>query len=142
MAAGSNLIFNALTKPVKIEKNSAKQGGGLAFMSPVHFRQPSKSVIQDNVASDTGGGLYGFSSLADLRVASDHILVIKVACVFRARHCVHTCVRTCVRACPECGCECYALQSISCISTDRLKFFCFYSSSFCSITRQGKMEEG
>ena len=77
MLAGANVIFNAHHSPVIIEDNVAKNGGGLTFMAPVHL-ETSSSLIQGNQASQNGGGVYGFSNLAEMNVGRDHRLVIKV----------------------------------------------------------------
>lgn len=46
-------------------------------MAPVYLKT-SSSLIQGNQASQDGGGVYGFSNLAEMNVGMDHRLVIKV----------------------------------------------------------------
>lgn len=77
MVAGASVTFNAHDSPVLIEHNFARRGGGLTFMAPVYLKT-SSSLIQGNQASQDGGGVYGFSNLAEMNVGMDHRLVIKV----------------------------------------------------------------
>jgi len=77
MLAGANVIFNAHHSPVLIQHNVAQNGGGLTFMAPVQL-VTSSSLIQENRASQNGGGVYGFSNLAEMNVGRDHRLVLRV----------------------------------------------------------------
>jgi len=62
---------------VVVQNNRATRGGGVSFMAPVRFRGMAHTRISHNVASEHGGGLYGFSSFAQLTVAADHSLSIE-----------------------------------------------------------------
>ena len=64
---GVGLIVAPHRTPVVISKNRATRGGGISFMGFLHFRGGTNTLIQENMAQDSGGGLYGFSSSARLK---------------------------------------------------------------------------
>jgi hypothetical protein len=78
-AAGADLIVasNVGTSLV-VANNRAKMGGGIAFMGAVSLGGEGVSQVHGNLASENGGGLYGFSSYARLNAASEHMLSIQV----------------------------------------------------------------
>ena len=91
LAAGGSLTVNApQNKPVSISSNRARRGGGLSFMAPVHL-ESSTLFILENTASENGGGIFGFSNLAEMNIGMDHRLIVKVI--------LFLCACTCVRAC-------------------------------------------
>ena len=78
LAAGESVKVNADTDMrVLVEKNRARQGGGICCMSRIAFEGQSNSVIVANEASEDGGGIFAFSSYAELVVGSDHQLVLQ-----------------------------------------------------------------
>ena len=79
LAAGGALtiaITNNLNHVV-VEKNRAKNGGGVSYLSPVHLHGAGKTLISLNGANQNGGGLFGFSSFAKLQVGQGHKLWIE-----------------------------------------------------------------
>ena len=60
--------------PVVVRNNRARRGGGISFMGDLNVRGASMTIISGNVATENGGGLYGFSNSARLRVDPDHSL--------------------------------------------------------------------
>ena len=91
LVAGASLTINApQNKTVSISNNRARRGGGLSFMASVHL-QSSTLFILDNTASENGGGVFGFSNLAEMKIGMKHRLVVKVI-VFFLEFCVYVCV--------------------------------------------------
>jgi len=78
LAAGDSVTFKGdINKRVLVEKNRAKFGGGISCMSHIALEGHSTSLIQNNEARQDGGGLFGFSSYAELIVGPNHRLVFQ-----------------------------------------------------------------
>ena len=74
LAAGDKVIVKG---DISVEKNMARFGGGVCSMSRISLEGHFTSLLQDNVASKDGGGIFSFSSYAELIVGSAHRLVIR-----------------------------------------------------------------
>ena len=59
------------------EDNQARKGGAVAFMALVHNQNLSAVFIRGNRASENGGGIYGFSNLAELILDQASSLVVE-----------------------------------------------------------------
>lgn len=78
-AAGADLIVvSTVGTSLVVASNRAKMGGGIAFMGGMSLGGEGVSQVHGNLASENGGGLFGFSSYARLNVASEHMLSIQV----------------------------------------------------------------
>jgi len=78
LTAGDSVIFKGdVGSRVLIEKNKARLGGGITYMSRVHLDGQSTGLIRDNEALENGGGVFGFSSYAKLTVMSSYKLQIQ-----------------------------------------------------------------
>ena len=60
-----------------VQNNKARRGGGVSAMGIVNFGGPARTVVQGNSASENGGGVYGFSSFARLKIEPGHTLSIE-----------------------------------------------------------------
>lgn len=76
LAAGGSLTINGA---VVLAKNRARRGGGICYMSRVAFHGATTTLVHENIVSENGGGLYGFSSFARLDVDANHMLSIEVS---------------------------------------------------------------
>ena len=93
LVAGASLTINApQNKTVSISNNRARRGGGLSFMASVHL-QSSTLFILENTASENGGGVFGFSNLAEMKIGMKHRLIVKVIVFFFGILRVCLCVR-------------------------------------------------
>lgn len=77
LVAGASLDITVVEKPVIVEDNMAKDGGGVCVMCRVTLNGEGTTLIQSNVASMNGGGVYGFSSYAKIIVNPEHTLMVK-----------------------------------------------------------------
>jgi cysteine-rich repeat protein/predicted outer membrane repeat protein len=79
LVAGASLTITVASRnqPVVVESNSARRGGGVAYMAIVTLEGESTTFVQKNRAADKGGGVYGFSSYAKLYVAAHHSVMIQ-----------------------------------------------------------------
>mgnify|MGYP000388360608 CR=1 FL=1 len=77
--AGADLtVASNVGTSLVVANNRAKLGGGIAFMGVMSLGGEGVSQVHGNLASENGGGLFGFSSYARLNVASEHMLSIQV----------------------------------------------------------------
>ena len=79
LVGGESLTITAIhnSKPVVIQRNRAKKGGGVSFMGRVKLDGDGSTRILGNSATESGGGIYGFSSFARLDSDPDHRLIVE-----------------------------------------------------------------
>ena len=81
LAAGARFIIaTVVDKRVVVESNKARRsGGGISFMGQWDLGGEGVTQIHGNFASGIGGGIFGYSSFAQVNVASEHLLSIQVS---------------------------------------------------------------
>ena len=78
LAAGNSVIIKGEKgTQVSVEKSRARQGGGICCMSRIDLQGQSTVLIEDNEATEDGGGIFSFSSYAKLLVSPTNRLLIQ-----------------------------------------------------------------